>query len=124
MKKYDELGFVAAGEVVDNYWQRRNLKIAQQSAQNAQRDAQEWEAAYQQLKQKYNSAVQEYIVEMDAMMAWREIAMEQAEEIRGKPFSPRGTAVRKAEVAPLGDRLDKILARRKAARAAGKPEKF
>ena len=61
---------------------------------------------------------------MDQSGAWREIAIEQAEEARGTKFPPKGDPRRKKALEPLGSKYREIRDRKIANRAAGKPEDY
>ncbi len=83
-----------------------------------------WKAECQKLLAKYQRLDRLYLTLMDQSGAWREIAIEQAEEIQGHPFPPKGDPRRKKALEPLGSKYEKIRDRKIANRAAGKPEDY
>lgn len=122
--QYDDLGFWASAETGKRYKMNRQIAQANQNALDWKQSYENLQRHYQQLERDARIVLERQNTYLDGMMAWRELAIEQAEEIRGKPFPPRGNPARAAEIKPLADRFNRIDARRTAARKAGRPEEY
>ena len=123
----DKLGMGAANAVLDMQVARLKEEAdeahARRIAAEARRDnvlklaaiIDEWQAKYKKLDAQYDRL-------LDMYGAWREVAIAEAEKIRGYPVPPVGDPRRDED--PLIKKYDAILGRKYAARAAGKPEKY
>ncbi|MHB8258561.1 MAG: hypothetical protein ACYDHY_18280 [Acidiferrobacterales bacterium] len=114
----DALGMKAAAASIRDSNIARNIRNAER--QHANRVVAEWEQEVERWKQAYAKLEQSYYMELDAHGAWREIAIEQAEESRGSKFPQKGNPARDTD--PLIIKYRKIYNRKTASRAAGKPE--
>ena len=123
----DILGFGAANASLRDHTQmliKEQARKAQRAARNWKKSADEWKDEFDNLLARYERLDRLYLTMMDQSGAWREIAMEQAAEIQGHPFPPKGDPRRTKALEPLGSKYEKIRDRKIANRAAGKPEDY
>ena len=121
----DILGFGAANASLRDHTQmliKKRARKAQQDAREWEEAAGEWKDEFQKLLARYERLDRLYVTLMDQSGAWREVAIEQAEEARGTKFPPKGDPRRDSD--PLILKYRKIRDRKIANRAAGKPEDY
>ena len=116
----DILGFGAANASLRDHTQM----LIKEQARKAQQAANKWKSEFQKLLARYERLDRLYLAMMDQSGAWREIVLEQAAEIQGHPFPPKGDPRRLKAMEPLNSKYEKIRDRKIANRAAGKPEDY
>ena len=118
----DILGFGAANASLRDHFQRVEVDKAQRATHAWKKASDAWEAEFKKLLARYERLDRLYVTLMDQSGAWREVAIEQAEEARGTKFPRKGDPRRDSD--PLILKYRTIRDRKIANRAANKPEDY